>query len=44
MTQEHSDLFQVMDPPHDPKAVARAFRKATKALKRGDIIVIKVTA
>jgi formylmethanofuran dehydrogenase subunit A len=33
-----------MDPPHDPKAAAKAFRKAAKALKRGDIIVVKVTA
>jgi len=44
MVQEHSELFQAMDPPHDPKAVAKAFRKATKALKRGDIVVIKVTS
>jgi len=43
MTQEYSMIFQAMDPPHDPKEASKAFRKAHKALKRGDIIVIKVT-
>jgi formylmethanofuran dehydrogenase subunit A len=43
MTQEYSELFQAMDPPHDPVAASKAFRKAYKALKAGDIIIIKVT-
>jgi len=43
MAQEYSEQFQAMDPPHDPKEVSKAFRRAHKALKAGDIIVIKVT-
>jgi formylmethanofuran dehydrogenase subunit A len=44
MTPENTQQFLAMDPPHDPKTAAKAFRKAAKALKRGDIIVVKVTA
>jgi formylmethanofuran dehydrogenase subunit A len=42
MAQEYSEQFQAMDPPHDPKEASKAFRKAHKALKAGDIIVIKL--
>jgi formylmethanofuran dehydrogenase subunit A len=42
MAQEYSMIFQSLDPPHNPKEAAKAFRRAHKALKRGDIIVIKV--
>jgi formylmethanofuran dehydrogenase subunit A len=42
MAQEYSEQFQAMDPPHDPVAASKAFRKAYKALKAGDIIVIKL--
>jgi len=43
MTPENAQQFLAMDPPRDPIQVAKAFRKATKALKRGDIIVVKVS-